>query len=101
MSKLVLLLFLMISPNQLVNRLTPDIQDVEGFQTIHNQNVSSIYYRNKQHFTHISELDDNIIGFAHKLGIVVESEYTLKVSVTTDSRSKEDVYFIVPMEVER
>ena len=99
MSKLFLLLSLMISPNQLVYRLTPDIRNVEGFQSIHNQNVSSIYYRNEQHYTHISELDDSIIGFAHKLGMVVESEYTLKVSVTTDSRGKEDIYFIIPMEL--
>ena len=90
MSKLVFLLFFMISPNQLVYRLTPDIQDVEGFQPIHNQNQ----------YEHISELDDNIIGFAHKLGIVVESEYTLKVSVSTNGMSgEEEVYFIVPMEI--
>ena len=87
MSKLVILLFLMISPNQLVYRLTPDIQDVEGFQPIHNQNQ----------YEHISELDDNTMTFAHKLGVVVESEYTLKISVTTNLRGKEDVYFIVPM----
>ena len=87
MSKLVLLLFLMISPNQLVYRLTPDIQDVEGYQPIHNQNQ----------YEHISELDDNTMTFAHKLGVVVESEYTLKISVTTNLRGKEDVYFIVPM----
>ena len=87
MSKLVLLLFLMISPNQLVYRLTPDIQDVEGFQPIHNQNQ----------YEHISKLDDNTMTFAHKLGVVVESEYTLKISVTTNLRGKEDVYFIVPM----
>ena len=66
MSKLVFLLFFMISPNQLVYRLTPDIQDVEGFQTINNQNQ----------YEHISELDDNTMTFAHKLGVVVESEYT-------------------------
>ena len=91
MSKLFLLLFLMISPNQLVYRLTPDIRNVEGFQPIHNQNQ----------YEHISELDDSIIGFAHKLGIVVESEYTLKVSVSTNGMSgKEDVYFIIPMEID-
>jgi hypothetical protein len=87
MSKLVFLLFFMISPNQLVYRLTPDIQDVEGFQPIHNQNQ----------YEHISKLDDNTMTFAHKLGVVVESEYTLKISVTTNLRGKEDVYFIVPM----
>ena len=86
MSKLVFLLFFMISPNQLVYRLTPDIQDVEGFQTINNQNQ----------YEHISELDDNTITFAHKLGVVVESEYTLKVSVTTNQRGREYVYFIIP-----
>ena len=90
MSKLVLLLFLMISPNQLVYRLTPDIQDVEGFQTINNQNQ----------YEHISELDDNTMTFAHKLGVVVESEYTLRVSVTTNQRGREYVYFIVPMEID-
>ena len=90
MSKLVFLLFFMISPNQLVYRLTPDIQDVEGFQTINNQNQ----------YEHISELDDNTITFAHKLGVVVESEYTLKISVTTNQRGKEYVYFIVPMEID-
>ena len=86
MIKLVFLLFFMISPNQLVYRLTPDIQDVEGFQTINNQNQ----------YEHISELDDNTITFAHKLGVVVESEYTLKVSVTTNQRGREYVYFIIP-----
>jgi hypothetical protein len=90
MSKLLLLLFLMISPNQLVYRLTPDIQDVEGFQTINNQNQ----------YEHISELDDNTMTFAHKLGVVVESEYTLRVSVTTNQRGREYVYFIVPMEID-
>ena len=85
MSKLVFLLFFMISPNQLVYRLTPDIQDVEGFQTINNQNQ----------YEHISELDDNTMTFAHKLGVVVESEYTLKVSID----GEEDVYFIIPMEL--
>jgi maltodextrin utilization protein YvdJ len=90
MSKLVFLLFFMISPNQLVYRLTPDIQDVEGFQTINNQNQ----------YEHISELDDNTITFAHKLGVVVESEYTLRVSVTTNQRGREYVYFIVPMEID-
>jgi hypothetical protein len=90
MSKLVFLLFFMISPNQLVYRLTPDIQDVEGFQTINNQNQ----------YEHISELDDNTMTFAHKLGVVVESEYTLRVSVTTNQRGREYVYFIVPMEID-
>ena len=70
----------------MVYRLTPDIQDVEGFQTINNQNQ----------YEHISELDDNTITFAHKLGVVVESEYTLKVSVTTNQRGREYVYFIIP-----
>ena len=90
MSKLVFLLFFMISPNQLVYRLTPDIQDVEGFQPIHNQNQ----------YEHISKLDDNTMTFAHKLGVVVESEYTLRVSVTTNQRGREYVYFIVPMEID-
>jgi hypothetical protein len=80
----------MISPNQLVNRLTPDIRNVEGFQPIHNQN----------NYEHISQLDVATMAFAHKLGVVVESEYTLKISVTTNQRGSEDVYFIVPMEVD-
>ena len=85
MSKLVLLLFLMISPNQLVYRLTPDIQDVEGYHIILNQND----------YKHVSQLDDATIAFGHKLGVVVESEYTLKVSID----GEEDVYFIIPMEL--
>ena len=87
MSKLVILLFLMISPNQLVNRLTPDIRNVEGFQPIHNQN----------NYEHVSQLDDATMAFAHKMGLqIVESEYTLRVSVTTNQRDREDVYFIIP-----
>ena len=75
----------MISPNQLVYRLTPDIQDVEGYHIIHYQND----------YKHVSQLDDATIAFGHKLGVVVESEYTLKVSID----GEEDVYFIIPMEV--
>ena len=85
MSKLVFLLFFMILPNQLVYRLTPDIQDVEGYHIIHNQND----------YKHVSQLDDATIAFGHKLGVVVESEYTLKVSID----GEEDVYFIIPMEL--
>jgi len=64
-----------------VNRLIPNIKDVEEYNTItHQERIK------------LTELDGEVMAFAHKLGDVEETEFTLKVSVD----GEEYVYFVIP-----
>ena len=64
-----------------VYRLIPNIKDVEEYNTItHQERIK------------LTELDGEVMEFAHKLGDVEETEFTLKVSVD----GEEYVYFVIP-----
>jgi len=72
---------------EMVYRLTPDIQDVEGNQDI----VHQIYNK-------LDDIDKETMKFAHKLGDFEESGYVVKIKIARDGEFEEQVYFVVPQE---